>query len=330
VRSGPDVRDQILLVDGMSVLVRAAKAAEKMPRLSWNGVPTAALTVFMNTMTKRLSGTFSGYPTHVVVCWEGEREQNWRYKYFPEYRQSRNPDRGGASPEVEQARLFCQAAGLYQSQSLRFEGDDIVAAWWRLARELRPDTPVVILSSDADLLQLADEQTVILAAENDDLYTDWIVKDLYGCLPEKLALLRALAGDTSDEIPGARGIGLSRAAGLVQQSGGEPADVFRIIGELSNPAEAERIQNFYTIMNLRTPDIRPLPSDLAGYSATDVRPGPPDAEEVLALASWRPWGKYQEMREFLEGYGMKRMLRRLDDGTLPWSTPESQFPGTRA
>jgi DNA polymerase-1 len=305
--------DSVLLIDGMSVLVRCAKAAEKMPALSYNGVLTSTLTVFMNSLAKRLATAFGCCPTHAVICWDGVPQQNWRYEYFPGYRKSRSYLREPVSAELEQAKEFCYAAGLHQDWSPRFEGDDIVAAWWRLARQQRPGTPVVIVTSDADLLQLTDNHTTWWDAGDENGHLGrGAVRLAYGCEPEQLPLLRALAGDPSDEISGLRGAGISRAAGMVQQAGGKPEDIFRIVAELSCPEEGDRIRSFYVVSQLRDPVKRP--EDDQQHAIFRCQP-----EAAFELARWRPGERTDAVRAFLEQYGMQRMLSRLDAGNLPWS-----------
>ena len=306
--------DRFLLVDGMSLLMRCAVSAKKMPALSWAGTDTTVLTLFIGSMVKRLTGAFGpAGPSHVAVCWEGDPARNWRYEYFPEYRASRVYS-GSGSEEVKVAKEFCVAAGLRLSDMPQFEGDDMVAMWWRLARQHRPGSQVVIVSSDADLLQLLDEDTVMWSPDSSDVYAAYMIRDMYGCDPERLALVRALAGDVSDEIPGAPGIGIVKAAALA--AGPRPVpEIIAALPEEIGETNAAHVGRYYVIGNLREPEIRP---ELA--SAPDGIRGA-DPEYTLATLRWFPREKENAVRMFLEGYGMRRMLSRLDSGNLPWSSP---------
>lgn len=303
--------DRTLLVDGMSMLVRCAKAARKMPVLSYHGQVTSTLVLFANSLTKRLRLAFGRLPSHVVVCWDGIPQQNWRLSYFPGYRKSRSYDGSHSDADLELAREFCAAAGLHQDHEPRFEGDDMVAAWWRTSRAVRPGTPIIIVSSDADLLQLCDVSTCMWSAGSDDVhdvYTSYTVRDMYGVPAERVALARALAGDASDEIPGIRGIGIVKAAQMAIQYE-DPEHVFRYVssqGVTDRWADQVALaRKYYAIMELRNPAVRPDASW--------------DREARFAQAAWHPWHHSGTMRAFLDAYGMQQMIRRLDAGRLPWT-----------
>jgi DNA polymerase I len=307
--------DRWLLVDGMSMLVRASKAAARMREpLSFNGTPTGTLLLFAQSLIKALSTMFGAYlPSHAVIAWEGIPQQNWRYQYYRDYRRSRSyPDGDDPSQETELAKEFCAAAGLHQSWSPQFEGDDIIAAWWRAVRSVQPGAPVIILSSDADLHQLCDGGTVCIDfGKTGDLWSDRIIEGLYGVHPADLPAMRALAGDPSDEIPGVRGVGMVRAASLVADLG-TPELFLSALASLfpDDEGQSGRVAAYYTVSQLREPVQRPD----AAWIYQDVYP------EAL----WLPGKHYEDMRGFLERYGMRGILRRLHEGTLPW---KASFPG---
>lgn len=284
----------------MSVLVRAAKAAQRIKPLSHQGTETGALMMFIGTLASHLA---SGAWNYVVVAWEGIPELNWRLEFYPEYKSNRRAGslvRLVVSRDEELAREFCAAAGLRQDWAAQFEGDDVIAAWWRIFRRNIPGARITVLTSDRDLLQLCDEQTQWRAWANEvmtvaDVYAIW------GVRPERLPLLRALAGDASDGIPGVPGIGLVRATAIASRP--DPAlAVLHALGDELGPEKQAQAYLWYMISELRETPAQHFP----------------DSGRDCAGALWQPGKSSAELREFLGRFGMKRMTARLDAGKLPW------------
>jgi DNA polymerase-1 len=294
------VTQRALLIDGMAVLVRSARAALRMKALSHHGVDTGPLMLFAGTVTRRLN---QGPWDHVVVAWEGIPGMTWRYAWYPGYKSARTP----WAPSIEMtmdeelAREFCAAGGLHQDWSPRFEGDDVIAAWWRELRLALPEAEITIVTSDHDLLQLCDEQTTWQDWANEPRGPDWVL-GTWGVEPERLALLRAIAGDASDGIPGLPGVGPQRAIMLASRPG-TPAEVIHSLRESVGPEAEEQVDLWYRISDLRSPPERYQPD-----------PGP-----GCERAAWHPERHGDSMREVLAKYGMARMAGRLTAGKLPWA-----------
>jgi len=288
-----------LLVDGMAVLVRSARAALRMKALSYNDVYTGALLLFAGTLIRHLS---EGCWDYVVVAWEGLPGMNWRLARYPAYKSARNP----WAPSFEMgsdealAREFCAAGGLLQDWGAKFEGDDVIAAWWRELRLHLPELRIKILTSDQDLLQLCDEATVWQTWASGPYDAGWVF-DNWGVEPEQLPLLRAIAGDPSDGIPGLPGIGSQRAIMLANRLG-TPAEVIHSIGESFGPDAMAQVDTWYEISDLRSP-------------AERFRP---DTGPRCERARWHPEEHGGSMREMLAKYGMARLTIRLTAGKLPW------------
>jgi 5'-3' exonuclease len=289
-----------LLIDGMAVLVRAARASLRMKELSWQGTRTGPLLLFTGTLVNHLS---AGPWDYAVVAWEGVPSLNWRLDLYQEYKSGRLPAHGlseTAHRDEEVAREFCMAGGLHQDWAPEFEGDDIIAAWWAALREQVPGVQVKILTSDRDLLQLADKDTLWQSWLNEPLGAHQVLSS-WGTEPERLPLLRAIAGDSSDGIPGLPGIGVSKAL-LIANRAGTPAEVIHSIGESFGPLAALHVDTWYRISNLRTPEQRPV-----------IDTGP-----ECERARWHPEKHAAGVREVLGRYGMARMAARQAAGKLPW------------
>lgn len=288
-----------LLVDGMAVLVRSARAALRMKALSYNDVYTGALLLFAGTLIRHLS---EGCWDYVVVAWEGLPGMNWRLARYPAYKSARNPWAPSfeMGSDEELAREFCAAGGLLQDWGAKFEGDDVIAAWWRAFRANLPDAPVTILTGDQDLIQLCDEQTTCMTGQ-EGITTAQDVREIFGVEPARMPLLRALAGDPSDGIPGARGIGFGRAEGIARAEG-SPLEVIWGHRPLFGTDELLPVIAWYAISELRDPVRRP---EL-------------DTGEKCSRARWEPLLRPVNMAEFLAKYGLARLGARLEAGKLPW------------
>jgi 5'-3' exonuclease len=296
---------KVLLADGMSVLVRASRAALRAQAMSYHGVTTGPLVMFAGTMAAHLAAE----PwTHVVIAWEGVPELNWRrafyYGYKP-YRPLFRADNDQMSQDEELAREFCGAAGLLQDWAPAHEGDDIIAAWWRQFRHQLPDAEIHILTSDKDLYQLCDDRTLVRGWAGDDggrIITQNEVFDAYGVMPEFLPLLRALAGDPADGIPGLKGVGLRKAQALAGAGGSKLVAIWKL-AEVLGVDQVVAAFIWYAVSELRDPLVRP---DLHSSGTS------------CELAEWSPGEHAAGLGGFLAKYGMARMAARQAAGKLPW------------
>lgn len=299
MEAGPE---RILLIDGMAMLVRCSKAAARSARLSHEGVPTGALTLFINSVIKHVIKDRWDY---VLVAWEGAPMRNWRRRMWPEYRSNRqypdplDPDgRMPSARELDQARQFCEAAGIAQDSSPQFEGDDIIAFWWHEFRLRYPDGLITIVTSDKDLWQLIDGCTRCRSIPGDEDQHAGDVEAAFGCSPERMAIVRAMAGDPSDGIPGIRGIGLATAARLAAGSESLPS-ILRTLYARHPSDELHMAQVFWMISDLRAPAQRPPLRD-------------------MDRLRWRPERAGESLSDFLRAWDMQRTLHRIAKGTLPW------------
>jgi DNA polymerase-1 len=293
---------QVLLIDGMSLLVRSAKAGAKMMPLSHQGVSTNTLVTFTGTLVRHLRLAPWDY---VLVSWEGEPELNWRRKLYPEYKSGRPVHRDDAplmSIDQELAMGFCDAAGLYQSWQSDMEGDDILAEAWRLFRGLGSQPYMTIVTEDRDLLQLTEPGTV-WRAWSTDVTTAGDVLETYMVPPARLALLRALAGDASDEIPGIKGIGPVTAANMIDEKLTDMENISSYVVKLGIEPMFQ-VMTWWLISDLRSPVMRP-------------RLG--TAGELSESTAWHPEEHLGELLGFLKSYGMNRLMIRVESGDTPWA-----------
>jgi DNA polymerase-1 len=125
-----------------------------------------------------------------------------------------------ATFEIEQLRSVLSSLGIHQAFHLKEEADDVIAT---LVRGLLKGRKNLIVSTDRDLLQLVtatDHQLVpAVGVGKEKLYDVEAVLQEYGVSPEWVTSVRALTGDTSDDIPGPGGFGLKTASKLIQMYG---------------------------------------------------------------------------------------------------------------
>jgi DNA polymerase-1 len=305
--------EHVVLIDGTGLLVRCLRAARHAPRLSYEEADTTVLTFFAGSLTAALGDLA---PTHAVTCWDGPKFMTWRRDVWPEYKPPRSGFLAPAaiSPDESLCRSFCGEGGLTVSESLRFEGDDLIAAWWRRARRAMPEARVTILTADRDLFQLCDERTAVrdLGTKDPQVTTEQDVRDHWGCEPRRLPLLRALAGDPADGIPGVRGIGETGAVKLAAAHTGDDAALLAGIIEqherrYPGDESAKMAAVWRDLMDLREPAQRPWDDD-------------GDAP-LLSAARWDPSRHARQLDAFLAAFGLKRLRERLSRGDLPWPSP---------
>lgn len=291
----------MLLVDGMSLLVRADRAARKMQPLNWDGEDTRTLVAFTGSLVRNLR---TDPWTHVVVAWEGMPDLNWRKEFYPGYKSNRPQHEDGApvmSRAEELAQEFIEAAGIYQTWESAMEGDDIVACAWRQFRHWSHECRMTVLSADRDLMQLAGPDTVWRPQAGMD-YTAAELRETWGVEPARIPLLRALAGDASDGIPGIMNIGPARAAKMIDPAKSDMAVIHSLAVTLGLEKQAQ-VYAWWVISNLREPVLAPEWT----------------LGERCEHAEWHPLLHAGPLGEFLGRWGLNRLRLRLDAGDLPWA-----------
>ncbi|MBP5856499.1 DNA polymerase I [Marivibrio halodurans] len=201
----------LYLIDGSGFIFRAFFALPPMNRA--DGTPTNAVFGFSQMVLKLIEETDAD---HVAVIFDAARE-NFRNEIYPDYKGHR-PD----APEelIPQFALIREATEAFNCPSIEMEGyeaDDLIATYARLAVE--EGAEVTIVSSDKDLMQLVRPGVTMWdPMKNRTIGPDEVVEK-FGVGPEKVVDVQALAGDSTDNVPGVPGIGVKTAAQLIEQFG---------------------------------------------------------------------------------------------------------------
>jgi DNA polymerase-1 len=204
----------LVLVDGSAVFHRGYHA---IPHLSNSkGEPTNAIYGFVTILIKVLGDL---KPKYVIVAWD-KSEQTFRKEMYPEYKATRIKQPDDLYAQMPPTKELVQTLGIPLIEVGGYEADDIIGTLARKA-EKRGDVNIVIATGDRDQLQLVDSATVVdmfnprgLEPTRYDLAK---MKDKYGLTPKQFIDYKALVGDTSDNIPGVKGIGDKGAQKLLAE-----------------------------------------------------------------------------------------------------------------
>jgi DNA polymerase-1 len=204
----------LVLVDGSAVFHRGFHA---IPHLSNSkGEPTNAIYGFVTILFKVLADL---KPKYLIVAWD-KSSKTFRKDMYPEYKATRSAMEDDLRVQIEPTKAMVRVLGLPFVEVENYEADDIIGTLARKA-ERRGDLNIVIATGDRDQLQLIDKQTVVdmfnprgLEPTRYDLAK---MQDKYGLTPDQFIDYKALVGDTSDNIPGVKGIGDKGAQKLLAE-----------------------------------------------------------------------------------------------------------------
>jgi DNA polymerase-1 len=206
---------RVYLIDGYSLLYRAFYALPQSISTS-SGLPTNALYGFTSMLLKLLD---SEEEVGLGVVWDGGMPK-FRLEIFPEYKAQRS-----AMPEELRSQLdhldeILDAMNIPAIRAEGFEADDALAT---MSRQVPEGVELFIVTGDQDAMQLVDGRVKVLrttrgVSETKAYGRDEVVEE-YGVTPEQIPDYKALTGDSSDNIPGVRGIGPKGAVNLLKEYG---------------------------------------------------------------------------------------------------------------
>jgi DNA polymerase I len=233
----PAKGDHIFLVDGSSYIFRAYHALPPLNRKS-DGLQVNAVLGFCNMLWKLLRDMPpDNRPTHLAIVFD-KSEITFRNKLYPDYKAHRPPAPDDLIPQFSLIREAVRAFDLPCLEQIGFEADDLIATYARLAGERGATTTIV--SSDKDLMQLVTDKVVMFDTMKDRRIGIAEVIEKFGVPPEKVVEVQALAGDSTDNVPGVPGIGVKTAAQLIVEYGDLETLLFRA-GEIKQPKRREAL-----------------------------------------------------------------------------------------
>jgi DNA polymerase-1 len=230
--------DHLYLVDGSGYLFRAYHALPPLSRKS-DGLPTGAVSGFSNMLWKLLEDMRAGdRPTHLAVIFDAGKT-TFRNDIYPLYKANRPDPPEDLIPQFPLVRAATRAFGVSCIEERGYEADDLIATYARMAREAGARTTIV--SSDKDLMQLVVDGTIELfdTMKNKRIASSEVM-ERFGVPPSKVVEVQALAGDSTDNVPGVRGIGVKTAAELINAFGTLESLLARA-GEIKQPKRRETL-----------------------------------------------------------------------------------------
>ncbi|MBN8987976.1 MAG: DNA polymerase I [Rhizobiales bacterium] len=233
----PGKGDHVFLVDGSSYIFRAYHALPPLNRKS-DGLQVNAVLGFCNMLWKLLRDMpEDNRPTHLAIIFD-KSEITFRNKLYPDYKAHRPPAPDDLIPQFSLIRDAVRAFDLPCLEQAGFEADDLIATYARIAGERGASTTIV--SSDKDLMQLVTDKVMMYDTMKDRRIGIPEVIEKFGVPPEKVVEVQALAGDSTDNVPGVPGIGIKTAAQLIIEYGDLEQLLFRA-GEIKQPKRREAL-----------------------------------------------------------------------------------------
>src|SRR6266536_4432882 len=233
----PGKGDHVFLVDGSSYIFRAYHALPPLNRKS-DGLQVNAVLGFCNMLWKLLRDMPpDNRPTHLAIVFD-KSEVTFRNKLYPDYKAHRPPAPDDLIPQFALIREAVRAFDLPCLEQGGFEADDLIATYVREACERGASATIV--SSDKDLMQLVTDCVTMYDTMKDRRIGIPEVIEKFGVPPEKVVEVQALAGDSTDNVPGVPGIGVKTAAQLIVEYGDLEQLLFQS-GEIKQPKRREAL-----------------------------------------------------------------------------------------
>ena len=237
-----DMREKIVLIDGHSILNRAFYGVPDLTNAE--GLHTNAIYGFLNILFKILD---EEQPEYLTVTFD-VHAPTFRHEMYPEYKGTRKPMAEELRQQVPVIKEVLQAMNIATIEKAGLEADDLLGTISHSCEEKGMD--VAIISGDRDTLQLATEHVKIRIpktkqgrTEIEDYFAS-DVKEKYGVTPTEFIDVKALMGDTADNIPGVPGIGEKTATKIIVEYG-NIENAHEHVSELKPPRASKNLDEFW-------------------------------------------------------------------------------------
>lgn len=228
------MKKPIYVIDGTAIIYRSYFAFKNRPLINSKGENTSAIFGFLRTIISLLE-RFE--PEYFVITFD-EREPTFRHKTYKEYKATRDKMPEDLVEQLEPILEIVKLSNIAKLSKAGYEADDIIAT---LAERYENEHDIVIVSTDKDLYQLVDNHVKLYDHSKDRFIGIEEVEEKFDVPPGKIVDLLALAGDSSDNVPGIPKIGPITAAKLIKEYG----DLEEIISH-ADEITSEKIKNNIT------------------------------------------------------------------------------------
>ena len=208
---------KIVLVDGNNLMFRSYYATAYTGKIMTNskGFPTNALYGFVNMINKIIN---EEKPEYMAVAFDIGK--TFRHEEYQDYKAGRAKTPEELKVQMPKSREMLEKMGIKHLELDGYEADDIIGTLSRMANE-DPEWDALLVTSDHDYLQLITDVVNIklLQQKGFTKYNPKTFEEEYGIIPPRVVDLKAIMGDSSDNIPGVKGIGEKGALKLLQEYG---------------------------------------------------------------------------------------------------------------
>lgn len=291
---------KILIIDGNSLINRAFYGVPLLTNSK--GKYTNAIYGFLNMMLRFVN---EERPDHLVVAFD-LKEKTFRHKHFEDYKGNRSKMPEELAEQFPKLKEILVDMGIEIFSLRGFEADDIIGTIADCSEKkgIKP----VIISGDRDLLQLATDKTKIRipkTSNGSSKVVDYYRKDViekYEVTPEEFIDLKALMGDSSDNIPGVPGIGIKTATKIIKQ-----------FGSLKNAIE--NIEDIKSKRGKRNLKENIKQAEMSKYLATIIKDVPVECKfkdfDLTNVINDKVYNHFKELefRNLIQKYGSKKVLK---------------------
>lgn len=225
------------LIDGSGYIFRAFHALPPLTRS--DGTPVGAVLGFTNMLLKLIN---EETPDAIAVIFDAGRK-TFRNDLYEAYKAHRDETPPELIPQFKLIRDACAAFDIHSLELEGYEADDLIATYAELAR--KQDCEVTIVSSDKDLMQLVKPGVALYDPMKNKRIGEGEVFEKFGVTPDKVVDVQALAGDSSDNVPGVPGIGIKTAAELINEYG-NLENLLASTANIKQPKRRESLEKFAT------------------------------------------------------------------------------------
>ncbi len=288
----------LLLIDANALVHRAFHALP--PFKSVDNKPTGALYGVASILIKILQE-----PADFIAALFDRPEPTFRKKIFEEYKIHRPQAPDELIFQIKEARALINHFGIKTFEYSGFEADDLIGSFVKKFKNT-PDLKIKILSGDLDTLQLVDDDKIVVeflktGVSEIKTYDEKAVVERYGISPSQIPDFKGIAGDSSDNIPGVKGLGPKTAAPLLLKFGS--------LENLFKEAEAGNL-NLNKEKALKKILENKKDALLSRDLARIVCDAPIEIKDINELA-FKGWPK-EGLKDYLKNFGFKSLIERID------------------
>ena len=268
----------LYILDGMALVYRSFFALQQARMSTREGMPTGAIFGFVTSLLRIIE---EYRPDYLAVAFDS-REKTFRHERYDLYKANRPAPPEDLIMQLQDIHELIRAFGIPVVMMPGFEADDLIGTF---ARKFERECQVSIVTPDKDMAQLVHEGVRILKPgkrQNDfELMGSKEVAEQFGVPPTQFIDFLTLTGDTSDNIPGAKGIGPKTATSLLEKYGSIDG-IYSHLDELS-PKTKKSLDEFREMMPL-SKELVTIRTDLdLPISLDELRCGAPDRDVLFAI-----------------------------------------------